>query len=154
MADINNEISPEDEAAGTKSRNSTYADNLMSLDNFIMALFDQDKTVVPKESSWFGSYAIPDEDGTMEAGLTPSSPIIHMKKQPLYKENWIGLKSLDKAGKVFLVVCEGEHMQLADECWKPIVKRWVGSIDIDIPNENVPALVQKPLIPPLLLQDW
>ena len=126
-------------------RNLTYAANLASLDNLVMALFDQDKTVVPKESAWFGSYAIPtdDDDDDFEKG-----PIVSMRKQRLYKEDWIGLRTLDEADKVFLVVCRGEHMKLDDECWRPIVSRWVGTIDM-VKAVEAPA----PQIPSLLIQD-
>ena len=33
-----------------------YKKNLASLDALVLALFSEDKTVVPKESGWFGSY--------------------------------------------------------------------------------------------------
>jgi palmitoyl-protein thioesterase len=147
LADINNEIPDEgDDLDGTKSRNATYKANFASLDNLVMALFDQDQTVIPKESSWFGSYSIPDDNDAVE-----ESSIISMKKQMLYKEDWVGLRKLDDAGKVFLVVCEGAHMQLSDECWRPIVKRWVGNVDMDA---NVKDSNRKVEIPPLLVQDW
>ena len=35
--------------------------------------------------------------------------MLTMKQQPLYKEDWIGFRSLDEAGKVFLGSCPGEH---------------------------------------------
>lgn len=147
LADINNEVPDGDEDVhSTGTRNATYKTNFGSLDNLVMALFDQDQTVIPKESSWFGSYSIPTDD---DANEEPS--IISMKRQLLYKEDWIGLRKLDEAGKVFLVVCEGTHMQLDDECWRPIVKRWVGNIDMDA---HVGDSRKKAESPPLLLQDW
>jgi len=152
LADINNEVpndddggDDDDDAHFTRSRNLTYAANFASLDNFVTILFDQDKTVIPKESSWFGSYAIPTDDDDVDEEPT----IIHMRKQPLYKEDWIGLRKLDEAGKVFLVVCQGTHMQLTDECWRPIVQRWVGSVDME---NSTPVTEME--IPSLLLQDW
>ncbi|CCA67925.1 related to palmitoyl-protein thioesterase 1 [Serendipita indica DSM 11827] len=147
LADINNEIPEEDddEDEEPRIRNLTYAFNLASLDNFVMALFDQDQTVVPKESAWFGSYALPtDDDNDVDKGA-----IIPMRKQRLYKEDWIGLRTLDEADKLFLIVCQGEHMRLTDECWRPIVARWVGSIDMDKVTE-----ASVPQIPSLLIQDW
>ena len=117
LAPINNE--PEDR------RNATYARNLVSLSNLVLVLFSADKTVVPKESSWFGSYA-PNE----ESSWWPWSekPIVPMRLQPLYTEDWIGLRTLDKAGRVALETCQGEHMQLSDDCWRPLVERFVGEV--------------------------
>lgn len=43
-------------------KNNTYKANLESLSNLVLVLFSEDQTVVPKESSWFGSFAPPDED--------------------------------------------------------------------------------------------
>jgi palmitoyl-protein thioesterase len=82
---------------------------------------------MPKESSWFGSYlSIPaperekDEDGGKKA-------IVSMREQPLYVEDWIGLRTLDESGRVVLVSCDAEHMRLSLECWQPLVEKYVGS---------------------------
>lgn len=50
LADINVET-PEGEDAADR-----YKKNLASLDALVLILFSEDKTVVPKESGWFGSY--------------------------------------------------------------------------------------------------
>lgn len=42
LADINNDVS---------DKNSSYAENLASLDNFVMFMFTKDQQVIPKESS-------------------------------------------------------------------------------------------------------
>jgi palmitoyl-protein thioesterase len=121
LTSINNEL--------PAARNSTYYENFSSLSNFVMILFSDDKTVVPKESSWFGSYAPPEEDGEWKDNA--EKVIIPMRLQPLYTEDWIGLRKLDKSGRLVLESCEGEHMHLRTECWKPIVKRFCGGIDDD-----------------------
>jgi palmitoyl-protein thioesterase len=115
-------------------------------------LFAQDKTVVPKESSWFGSEAISDTthharplddaaDHDSEGAQTPlvaaaaglpgwpgADPptIVPMRLQPLYAEDWIGLRALDERGGVHLESCPGEHMQLSDDCWEWIVRKYCG----------------------------
>jgi palmitoyl-protein thioesterase len=108
-------------------KNETYAANLAQLDALVLVLFAQDSTVIPKESSWFGSYpSIPapereeDEDGGRKA-------IVSMREQPLYNEDWIGLRTLDESGRVVLVSCDAEHMHLSLECWQPLVEKYVGS---------------------------
>jgi hypothetical protein len=57
LTSINNEV--------PTTRNATYAAHLAQLETLVLVLFERDRTVVPKESSWFGSYAPPppeDED--------------------------------------------------------------------------------------------
>jgi palmitoyl-protein thioesterase len=65
------------------------------------------------------------------AGGNPSHQIIPLRESQLYLEDWIGLKSLDEAGKLSFGWCDGEHMQFslddAGGCWDKAVRRWVGS---------------------------
>lgn len=134
LTSINNEIAD--------TRNKTYACNLATLDTLVLVLFKHDKTVVPKESAWFGSEAIKEED--IETPLETdyegsvfrqtrlnanSTTIIPMRQQPLYTEDRIGLRKLDEKGAVVLETCEGEHMQLGD-CWERLVKKFVGGAPV------------------------
>lgn len=112
LADINNEI--------PDMHNTTYAKNFATLNNLVLVVFSKDITVVPKESSWFGSYA--PSDGKFPGDRT----IIPMRMQELYVDDTIGLKELDERGRVLLETCEGAHMQLKDECWRPLVEEFVG----------------------------
>ncbi|KAI5889769.1 alpha/beta-hydrolase [Schizophyllum commune H4-8] len=132
LADINNEIPGQ--------RNATYKENLQTLENLVLIIFSEDKTVVPKESAWFGYEEITDDKsaalindstGQEQYPLALSSPaekmIVPMRQQPIYIEDWIGLKELDESGRIIFGVCDGEHMQLGD-CWKDYVKKYVGSL--------------------------
>lgn len=136
LPNINNEL-PEDYGlpsitVPTSGRNETYAKNLASLNKFIMVLFTEDKTVVPKESSWFGSYA--PAERLLSAGEGDQLPMVSqaekttipMRMQPVYTTDAIGLKTLDERGDVLLETCEGEHMVMSKECWEGLVKEWVG----------------------------
>ncbi|KAJ2931262.1 hypothetical protein H1R20_g5876, partial [Candolleomyces eurysporus] len=117
------------------SRNGTYIKNFGSLNKLVLVLFSQDKTVVPPETSWFGSEAIPEDDATSKTLYSAEGPqqerlsdervIIPMRLQPLYLEDWIGLRQLDQRGDVIFETCEGEHMQIGD-CWKPLVEKFAG----------------------------
>ncbi|PPQ98444.1 hypothetical protein CVT24_004123 [Panaeolus cyanescens] len=132
LADINNEVA--------EGRNHTYARNLISLEKLVLVLFTEDKTVIPKESAWFGSEEVKEEEETYKLldGISqevvnpeydspkPQSSIIPMKQQPLYVEDWIGLRTLDERGRISLASCKGEHMQMGD-CWEPLVRRYTGS---------------------------
>jgi len=123
LADINNEI--------PDTQNVTYAKNLAALNNLVLVLFSQDVTVVPKESSWFGSYAPSDE--TFPGDRT----IIPMWMQELYVHDTIGLKKLDERGGVVFKTCEGVHMQLKEDCWRPLVEEFVGGATHETPAFHI-----------------
>ncbi|KAL4073847.1 Alpha/Beta hydrolase protein [Scleroderma citrinum] len=138
LADINNEVPL------PSSKNETYADKLASLESLVLVLFEQDTTVVPKESAWFGSeapmeeYEIPsldvhdrpsdrllDQQPVNNDWRTRHTAIIPMQLQPLYVDDYIGLRSLDERGAISLVTCPGGHMNLTG-CWEDLVGEWVG----------------------------
>lgn len=103
LADINNERA---------TKNTTYAENLKKLENFVMFQFDEDVTVVPKESAWFAEV-----NGT---DVTP------LKERPIYTEDWLGLKELDEAGKLKFLNIEGPHMSLSDEVLNSTFEKFLG----------------------------
>jgi len=109
-------------------RNGTFKKNLLDLKNFVMIMFEQDGTVVPKESSLFGSYAPPEEDDEHEGKPWWREDVLSMREQPLYKEDWIGLRELDETARVALLTCQGRHMQISRECYLPIIKKYVGQV--------------------------
>lgn len=94
LADINNE---------RELKNVTYAKNLASLDRFVMYVFDEDTTVIPKESGWFA-----------QTNMT-SGEVTRLQDRQIYKEDWIGLKSLDEKGGLYFKTTDGGHMHLSDE---------------------------------------
>ncbi|KAJ7287376.1 palmitoyl-protein thioesterase [Mycena rebaudengoi] len=119
LTSLNNEIA--------ETRNETYARNLASLNKLVLVIFTEDETVVPKESSWFGSEVVNDElvlDGQQKV-LATGRTSVPMRSQPLYQEDWIGLRKLDERGAVILEECEGQHMQIGD-CWEGLVRRFIG----------------------------
>ncbi|KAJ9053327.1 hypothetical protein DSO57_1025224 [Entomophthora muscae] len=95
LPDINNEKT---------IKNQTYKKNLSQLDFFAMIRFEQDHTLVPRNSSWFGSFEIGSQNKE-----------IILEDQDIYKEDWIGLKALDAQGKLLFLSCPGEHMQFTAE---------------------------------------
>jgi palmitoyl-protein thioesterase len=103
LADINNE---------RVLKNKTYKENMEKLERFVMYIFEDDKTVVPKESGWFSEV-----NGT---------DITLLKDRDLYKEDWIGLKTLDKKGALKFETTEGGHMQLTDKVLKTAFKQNYG----------------------------
>jgi palmitoyl-protein thioesterase len=94
LADINNERA---------LKNATYAANLASLNKFAMYMFDEDKTVIPKESAWFA-----------QTNLS-SGHVTELRDRAIYKEDWIGLKALDQKGGLDFKTTKGGHMHLTDK---------------------------------------
>lgn len=87
LPDINNEHD---------AKSLKYKSNLMSLDKFVMFRFADDKTVVPRDSSWFSFF-----NGTQ---------LLPLAEQPLYTEDWLGLQALDQQGKLVFAEVPGAHM--------------------------------------------
>ncbi|KAG0372528.1 hypothetical protein BGX24_000138 [Mortierella sp. AD032] len=93
LPDINNELAV---------KNLTYATQLKSLNKLVMFMFMNDVTVKPKETAWFGFL---DENGDS----------VELEEQEQYKQDWLGLKTMDQDGKLIFEVMEGEHMQFSLE---------------------------------------
>ncbi|RWA06403.1 hypothetical protein EKO27_g8700, partial [Xylaria grammica] len=91
LADINNERA---------LKNETYARNIAALENLVLYIFEDDTTVIPKETGWFE-----DVDGDENTPL---------RARKLYQEDWIGLRALDRKGGLKFKTTPGEHMQLSD----------------------------------------
>ncbi|XP_031247898.1 palmitoyl-protein thioesterase 1-like [Pistacia vera] len=83
-------------------RNSTYKERFSSLQNLVLIMFEDDKVLIPKETSWFGYYP----DGAF-------NPVQPPQKTKLYTEDWIGLKSLDDAGRVKYISVAGGHLGIS-----------------------------------------
>jgi len=92
LPDINNERT---------AKNGTYKKHLTSLNALVLAQFEYDTVVVPRESEWFGRY----ENGNVNKLLT-------MEETIEYQQDWIGLKTLNDAGKIHFLSIPGNHMQL------------------------------------------
>uniref|UniRef100_A0A7N0UPI4 Palmitoyl-protein thioesterase 1 n=1 Tax=Kalanchoe fedtschenkoi TaxID=63787 RepID=A0A7N0UPI4_KALFE len=99
---LNNEIAGE--------RNSTYKERFSSLENLVLIMFEHDTVLIPKETAWFGYYP----DGAF-------TPILPANETALYIEDWIGLKTLDEAGKVQFVSVPGNHLEISESCMQEYV---------------------------------
>ncbi|WWC89617.1 uncharacterized protein L201_004542 [Kwoniella dendrophila CBS 6074] len=108
----------EKEKQGKKKGKNGSGKGVGHLDNFVAVMFDQDRTVSPAQSSQFATYS-----------PTNKTELVLMEDQPMYKDDWIGLKALneDKEGLI-LEHCSGEHMDLGGKggCGDKIVQQWVG----------------------------
>lgn len=103
LADINNE---------RELKNEQYKENLASLQNLVMYMFENDTVAIPKESAWFGQ--VEGEE------YTP------LHNRTLYKEDWIGLKALDKKGSLSFRTTPGQHMEITDKVITKVAKEFFG----------------------------
>lgn len=86
LPDVNNE----------KAVNPDYKARLAAVDNLVLIRFSEDATVVPRDSAWFSQF-----NGTA---------VVPLVSQPLYTEDWLGLRALDEAGKLHFDEAPGQHM--------------------------------------------
>ncbi|OIV92785.1 hypothetical protein TanjilG_00919 [Lupinus angustifolius] len=91
-------------------RNSTYKERFSSLQNLVLIMFEEDTVLIPKETSWFGYYP----DGAFD-------PILPPQQTKLYTEDWIGLKTLNEAGRVKFIRASGGHIGISDTDMKNYV---------------------------------
>lgn len=99
---LNNEVS--------NKTNSTYKERFSSLENLVLIMFEHDTILIPKETSWFGYYP----DGAF-------NPVLPAQETTLYTEDWIGLKTLDEAGKVKFINVSGNHLEITQSDMKTYV---------------------------------
>lgn len=107
LADINNE---------REVKNETYISNLKKLKRFVMFMFEEDTTVVPKESAYFADYN------------KTSDEVTKLQERTLYKEDWLGLKWLDEKKRLEFKVAEGAHMQLSEKLLSDTFRRYFGIV--------------------------
>ena len=110
LADINNERAV---------KNKTYAENIARLNKFVMYMFADDKTVIPKQSAWFAEY-----NKTSEV-VTP------LAERKMYKEDWLGLKSLGDEHRLAFETLNGQHMQFDIADLRRVMKEYFGPVRID-----------------------
>ena len=76
---------------------------IAALEMFAMYVFEEDLTVIPKESGWFA-----------EVNAT-SGEVVPLRERTLYKEDWLGLKALDETDGLVFRNASGKHMALTDK---------------------------------------
>ncbi|PSS25824.1 hypothetical protein M430DRAFT_39858 [Amorphotheca resinae ATCC 22711] len=122
LADINNERA---------LKNQTYKRNLERLEKFIMYVFEEDQTVIPKESGWFA-----------EVNGTEVTPL---RERDIYREDWIGLKTLDKKGALEFKTTGGRHMALSDQLLGEVIKNYYGPYGRSFEKEETDSAWQEEL---------
>jgi palmitoyl-protein thioesterase len=92
MPDLNNE----------REVNEEYRKNLLGVKNFGMFLWEDDHTVYPTETCWSFHF---DEQKNL----------VKLRDQDSYKNDVLGLKTLDERGDLFFYKGAGDHMNLSDQ---------------------------------------
>jgi palmitoyl-protein thioesterase len=118
LADINNE---------REFKNPLYKKNLQSLNRFAMLMFEDDTTAIPKESAWFA-----------EVNST-TGEVTSLEDRAVYKEDWLGLRSLDEQGRLDFQTIPGEHMQLGEKVLRVVFAKYFNVTAADV--ESVTGLV-------------
>ncbi|CAG9465462.1 unnamed protein product [Pedinophyceae sp. YPF-701] len=93
LPDVNNE---------GEEKKAEYAERLSQLEALVLVLFAADHMVVPRESSLFGELQ---EDGT----------VVPLRETRMYREDWLGLRALDEAGRLVELTTPGDHLQFEKE---------------------------------------
>merc|ERR1711865_190603 len=91
------------------TKNATVAANFKSLNALFLVEATKDTMIVPKESEQHGMW----QWGTSGSG----SPIVAMRDSEGYKNDWIGLQTLDTAGRIQNSSFVGEHIQFSSQYW-------------------------------------
>lgn len=110
LADVNNE---------REVKNATYRENMKGLNRLAMYMFAEDTVVHPKESAWFAEV-----NGT-------SGKVTPLDERALYKEDWLGLKTLGELGRLDFLMAPGDHMQLSPELLEESFRRYFGPVGLD-----------------------
>jgi palmitoyl-protein thioesterase len=110
LADLNNERA---------EKNGEYARNLGAAEDFAMYVFEDDETVIPKESAWFADVDTrSDGDGNVTL----------LRERAMYREDWLGLKKIDERGGLHFLTAPGRHMQLSDEILTDAMGKFFGPL--------------------------
>lgn len=107
LPDANNEV--------PARRKSQYRTNLLQLDWFVMVRFQDDSTVVPRDSAWFSWF-----DG---------EKLIPLKEQAQYTEDWLGLQTLDRSKRLIFEEMPGQHMHIAMPVFDRLLDQYLATDD-------------------------
>lgn len=82
-------------------KNQTYKERFASLEALMLVMFLNDTVITPRESEWFGYYS---------QNLT----VLDMRATDLYKQDFIGLRTLDESQRLIRVALPGDHLSHTD----------------------------------------
>ena len=80
---------------------------MINLNKYLAVCFDNDQIVFPRESACFSELDVPNSSGDRQ--------LVTMEDTDLYKQDYIGLKTLNENGKLSVVHMPGGHVQFTDD---------------------------------------
>ena len=84
-------------------RNGNDKVNLQKLEFIVFVMFTKDTMVEPKESEWFGFYS------------PNSKKLLSLNQSTIYLEDRLGLKEMNKLGKLRFISCPSDHLEFTDD---------------------------------------
>ncbi len=95
----------------------TQRENMLKLKNFVMIWSPEDDVIRPAESGKFGFYKIQTKDMPIRSIMKLSVndydklllPIVELQDSIQYKEDWIGLRSLNESGRLHIFETNCTH---------------------------------------------
>ena len=104
LADLNNE---------TAQKNNDYKERMWALEKVVLIKFNADTMILPGETAWFSFY-------------DNKENLVNYKDTEVYKQDLIGIKTLDEQGKINFVALQGDHLRFSftdiDEFMLPALK--------------------------------
>jgi palmitoyl-protein thioesterase len=97
LSDINNE---------RDEKNPIYKQRIISLENFIMGYSSEDTVLIPRETGWFGSFP-----------QNSVSSTVPLEQQPMYTNDWIGLRTLQETGRLNRFTTTCPHSDYSSPCF-------------------------------------
>jgi palmitoyl-protein thioesterase len=98
LSDINNE---------REEKNPIYKQRILDLESFVMSYSTIDEVLIPRETGWFGAFA-----NNSVASVVP------LDEQPMYKYDWIGLRTLHETGRLHRFTTSCVHNDYAGPCFE------------------------------------
>ena len=87
---------------GDATVESTQKQRFSDLNGLLLMMFNEDTVVYPKESEWFQSY-----DENMN--------LLPVEETDFYQNDYLGLKTLNEAGKITFSSVDGDHLQFSTD---------------------------------------
>lgn len=94
-----------------------YRERLLSLERLVLVRFINDTIIKPRDSAWFSFF---DESGQIKD--------IH--DQDWYKNDTLGIKSLDASDRIEFLSLPGTHMQIPLEQFKQITDKFLAKTSL------------------------
>lgn len=89
------------------TKNEQYKKNILNLENFVMSYSLIDTTLIPRETGYFSFYA---ENSV--------SQLVPLEDTDMYKQDWIGLRTLQESGRLHRFTTTCEHGDYASSCFQ------------------------------------